>query len=131
MTAIETSTHPLVFKVANASELPLTAPRNGRRLSYRTATRALQGMQKEAIVSCANSATTWRMVCDEGPWLNGTDLAPFPLGFFTAGLVASYMSEFMTHAKNQGVSVDGLEVMVDNLYSMEGSLMKGTMTGSA
>lgn len=131
MTAIETSTHPLVFKAANASELPLSAPVNGRRLSFRTSTRALQGMQKEAVVSYGNAGTTWRMVCDEGPWLNGTDLAPFPLGFFTAGLVASYMSEFLTHAKNQGIHVETLEVMVDNLYGMEGSLMKGTMTGSA
>jgi organic hydroperoxide reductase OsmC/OhrA len=74
---------------------------------------------------------TWRVVCDEGPWLNGTDLAPFPLAFFTAGLVASYMSEFLTHSKQADVEVYELEVQVDNLYGMEGSLKRGTMIGSA
>lgn len=59
----------------------------------RAATRALAGMQKEALVDYGPTGATWRVVCDEGPWLNGTDLAPLPLGFFTAGLIASYMAE--------------------------------------
>jgi uncharacterized OsmC-like protein len=88
-------------------------------------------MQKEALVNYGPTGNTWRMVCDEGPWLNGTDLAPFPLGFFTAGLVASYMSEFLTHARRAEVEVQDLEVQVDNLYGMEGSLLRGTMVGSA
>ena len=70
-----------VFKVSNSGDVPLNASPNGRRLSFRTAARALEGMQKEAVVTCANTGTAWRMLCDEGPWLNGTDLAPFPLGF--------------------------------------------------
>ena len=38
-----------------------------------TATRALAGMQKEALVSDGRNGECWRMFCDEGPWLNGTD----------------------------------------------------------
>lgn len=93
MDCIEKSIHPLVFKLDNSGDDLLSAPREGKRLQYRTATRALAGMQKEALVSDSGSGSCWRVVCDEGPWLSGTDLAPFPLGFFTAGLVASYMSE--------------------------------------
>jgi hypothetical protein len=131
MDCIENSPHPLVFKHDAGVGLGLRAPTAGRRLQVRTATRALAGMQKEALVNYGPSGTTWRVVCDEGPWLNGTDLAPFPLGFFTAGLVASYMSEFLTHARRAEVEVHELEVQVDNLYGMEGSLMRGTMVGSA
>lgn len=131
MDCIENSPFPLVFKQDAASPVALTAHQHGRRLQVRTATRALAGMQKEALISYGPTGTTWRVVCDEGPWLDGTDLAPFPLGFFTAGLVASYMSEFMTHAKRADVEVYDLEVMVDNLYGMEGSLLRGTMVGSA
>jgi organic hydroperoxide reductase OsmC/OhrA len=131
MDCIENSPFPLVFKVDGASPVELSASQHGRRLQLRTATRALAGMQKEALVNYGPTGTTWRVVCDEGPWLDGTDLAPFPLGFFTAGLVASYMSEFMTHARRAEVEVHELEVMVDNLYGMEGSLMRGTMVGSA
>ncbi len=131
MDCIEKSIHPLVFKLDNSGDDLLSAPREGKRLQYRTATRALAGMQKEALVSDSGSGSCWRVVCDEGPWLSGTDLAPFPLGFFTAGLVASYMSEFLSHARREDVEVNELEVMVDNLYGMEGSLMRGTMVGSA
>ena len=131
MDSIETSPFPLVFKQERAAPVELKANRQGRRLQLRTATRALAGMQKEALINYGPTDTTWRVVCDEGPWLNGTDLAPFPLGFFTAGLVASYMSEFMAQAKRAEVEVHDLEVIVDNLYGMEGSLMRGTMVGSA
>ena len=131
MDSIEKSPFPLVFKQDIQSPVELRASQRGRRLQLRTATRALAGMQKEALVNYGPTGTTWRVVCDEGPWLDGTDLAPFPLGFFTAGLIASYMSEFMTHARRAGVEVHELEVMVDNLYGMEGSLMRGTMVGSA
>ncbi len=125
--SIESSNSPLVFKVVN-STAPVQST-NLDKIAIRTATRALAGMQKEALVDYG--ATTWRMVCDEGPWLNGTDLAPFPLGFFTAGLVASYMSEYLSHAKRENIVINKLEVKVDNHYGMEGSLMKGTMIGSA
>ena len=131
MDSIETSPYPMVFTQDNDTPLDLAASREGRRLQLRTATRALAGMQKEALVNYGPTGKTWRVVCDEGPWLNGTDLAPFPLGFFSAGLVASYMSEFLTHAKQAAVEVQQLEVQVDNFYGMQGSLMRGTMIGSA
>ncbi|MFK8047838.1 MAG: hypothetical protein AB8B81_05330 [Halioglobus sp.] len=131
MESIEGSPYAAVFKHNPQVPLNLAASTEGRRFQVRTATRALTGMQKEALVSYGPSGTTWRMVCDEGPWLNGTDLAPFPLGFFTAGLIASYMSEFLTHAKTNGIEVDSLEIQVDNNYTMEGSLLRGTMIGNA
>jgi organic hydroperoxide reductase OsmC/OhrA len=131
MECIENSPFPLAFKLSDASSGMLAASRAGRRLQLRTTTRALAGMQKEALVNYGPTDTTWRVLCDEGPWLNGTDLAPFPLGFFTAGLVASYMSEFLSHARRADVEVHHLEVMVDNQYGMEGSLLRGTMVGSA
>ena len=131
MNCIENSPYPLVFKLGNLADFPFAASNKGKRLHYRTATRALAGMQKEALVSDGRNDSCWRLVCDEGPWLNGTDLAPFPLGFFSAGLVASYMSEFLTHAKQADIVVRELEVMVDNRYSMEGSLLRGTMVGSS
>ena len=131
MDCIENSSYPLVFKLGNLEDFPFAASNEGKRLHYHTATHALAGMQKEALVSDGRNGSCWRLVCDEGPWLNGTDLAPFPLGFFSAGLVASYMSEFLTHAKQAEILVQELEVMVDNRYSMEGSLLRGTMVGAS
>lgn len=131
MDSIESSPYPLAFKLESPESVGLSASQQGSRILLRTATRALAGMQKEALVNYGPTNTTWRLTCDEGPWLEGTNLAPFPLGYFNAGLLASYMSEFLTHAQRAEIEVNDLEVMVDNLYSIEGSLLRGTMVGTA
>jgi len=80
--SIESIGHPLVFPT-DSQGLNLEAlPPEAGAMRVRTMTRTLAGMQKEAIIQNGPDGTVWRMVCDEGPWLNGTDLAPFPLAFF-------------------------------------------------
>jgi uncharacterized OsmC-like protein len=105
----------------------------GRITSVRVYARALEGMQKEAVIciSAGSTVHTWRMVSDEGPYLNGTDLAPFPLAFYTAGMQFSILSEFIRHAKTQHVSIKSLRLHQDNYYTMEGSALQGTMIGGA
>jgi organic hydroperoxide reductase OsmC/OhrA len=130
--SIESSPHPLVFPLGNAEALGLIPPHSEQsEIAVRTYARALEGMQKEAIVAYGPTGKVWRMVCDEGPYLNGTDLAPFPLAFFTAGLVASYMSEILALLKERGIVYREIELVQDNRYTMEGSAVKGTMTGAA
>jgi uncharacterized OsmC-like protein len=88
-------------------------------------------MQKEAIIQYGPTGTLWRVVCDEGPWLNGTDLAPFPLAFFAAGVAASLMSEFLGEARDRVIRIDSLNLVQDNFFTMEGSALKGTMAAGA
>ena len=126
-----TGGYPPVFKVAPDSAKLLVLHDAGEAVAIRIAARALPGMQKEAVVRYGMNDAVWRILCDEGPWLNGTDLAPFPLGYFSAGLAASYLSEFMSHARQQGVRIHALQVKVDSRYSMEGSLLQGTMRAGA
>jgi organic hydroperoxide reductase OsmC/OhrA len=95
------------------------------------AARALGGMQKEALVRFGPSGTCWRMLCDEGPYLNGTDLAPFPLAYFSTGVVTCYLSEILAQARHAGVPIDDIELIQDSRYGMEGSALLGTMIGSA
>jgi len=102
-------------------------PDTGGSVSFSTRTRTLAGMQKEALVECIPSGTCWRLLCDEGPWLNGTDLAPFPLGYFAAGLGSCFMSDIHAQAAYQGLRLDGLTLGLDIYFSMEGSILKGTM----
>lgn len=129
MASIESSSYPLGFRVADASLV--AAPPDKAPISIRTVARALEGMQKEALVRDGPDGTVWRLVCDEGPYLNGTDLAPFPLAFFTAGLAATYFGEIEALAAQRGIALSRLEVVQDNKYTMEGSAVKGTMTGGA
>lgn len=115
---------------------PVAVPLRGKSVAQaheiriRTYARALEGMQKEALVATAG-ASAWRMACDEGPYLNGTDLAPFPLAFFTTGLVNSYLAEIGALARARGFAVRRLEIAQDSFYAMEGSAVRGDMIGSA
>ncbi len=119
---------PLAFRVRVPGLAPAEAPAE---LRIRSEVRSLEGMQKEALVHDGPSGTVWRMVSDEGPYLNGTDLAPFPLAFYTAGVVFSFMTETLRHAAQLGVEVESLALTSDHYYTMEGSALRGDMVGGA
>jgi uncharacterized OsmC-like protein len=121
MSSIESSPYPLAFRL----------PQAPARLELRTRARALAGMQKEAVVSCTPGGQQWRMVCDEGPYLNGTDLAPFPLAYFSTGLVNAFMAEILALARERGLRVTALQVTGDSRYTMQGSAVRGDMLGGA
>lgn len=131
MPSIESIGHPLVFKVDKRSAALELPPYKSGEIAVRLMARALEGMQKEAIVHHGPSNTVWRMVCDEGPYLNGTDLAPFPLAFYAAGMAFSFLSEIFRHAESYGVKLKSLSLIQDNFYTMEGSAIRGDMTAGA
>lgn len=87
-------------------------------------------MQKEALVAISGGPV-WRLVSDEGPYLNGTDLAPFPLAFFTAGMQFSFVSEVLAAARSAAITVRAIELECDNYYSMQGSFLRGDALGGA
>lgn len=133
MPSIQASPYPLAFALA---EVPATFraphyPEDPQALILRTTARALEGMQKEAVVAGGAGSKAWRFVCDEGPYLKGTDLAPFPLGYFCAGMVSCYMTELVRLLREHNISFRTLKLLQDNRYAMAGSALAGTMTGSA
>lgn len=130
MPSIQSSGHPLSFKV-EGDPFSIPAGSDERRVAVRTAVRALEGMQKEAVVSLGPAGGVWRMVSDEGPYLNGTDLAPFPLAFFTAGMQFSLISRLAQLARARGVALRSLRSEQDNYYSMDGSFLRGDARGGA
>ncbi len=115
--------------LVNAGDRRMGLPTSSAgKILIRTSARSLAGMQKEAVVECGASGPCWRLVSDEGAWLNGTDLAPFPLAFFTAGLASSCLSTFVVEARERGVTIESLHLVQDNFYTMEGSALRGTMS---
>jgi hypothetical protein len=50
---------------------------------FQVEARAMTYHQKEAVVSEVIQGVAWRITSDEGAALEGTDLAFFPLGFFS------------------------------------------------
>jgi hypothetical protein len=122
---------PFPRRVDNAAELGLEAPPAGGGPALRTAVRALGVMQKEAIVVSSETGRAWRLVSDEGPYLAGTDLAPPPLGFFCAGMAAANVKALLALGAARGVPPGRVRLVQDTYYSMEGSALRGTMTGGA
>lgn len=122
---------PPFFKVANAESVSIDAPNNRKGDALRTWVRSLSGFQKEALVRSARTGDTWRLVSDEGPYLNGQDAAPCPLAFLSTGMVASFMNEILALAEQQGVEIRKLKLIQDNYYTMQGSMRERTMVGGA
>ena len=90
--------------------------------------RMLGGHQKEALVSdSGRGPRTWRFLSDEGKHLKGADEAPFPLGFFNAGLIADLLS----HADAATREACGNALTLVNHYWMTGSFIKGDGKGYA
>ena len=119
------------FEVKNAEAVSIDAPENRKGDALRTWVRSLSGFQKEALVRSALTGRTWRLVSDEGPYLNGHDAAPCPLAFLSCGMAASFMNEILALAKIQGIEIRKLKLIQDNYYTMKGSMPKRTMVGGA
>jgi organic hydroperoxide reductase OsmC/OhrA len=88
-------------------------------------------MQKEAMVLRGDGLPGWRLVCDEGHYLNGSDLAPPPLAFFSAGMAAIYAASMAKTLEGMGHDFRNLSLTQDARYGMEGSALRGTMKASA
>jgi len=119
------------FIVTNADDVSIDTPENRKGDSLRTWVRSLSGFQKEALVRSAKTGVTWRLVSDEGPYLNGHDAAPCPLAFLSSGIAASFMNEILALAKIRGIEIRRLKLIQDNYYTMKGSMPKRTMVGGA
>ncbi|WP_137679737.1 OsmC family protein [Aurantiacibacter suaedae] len=121
---------PLFFPVADGADwLAPPEPRIGQ--SVRLAARSLSVMQKEGLAASSASGQVWRLVSDEGDYLDGFDEASCPLSFLTVGMVASTMTELLALAKARGIALRNVRLVQDNFYTMKGSALRGTMTGGA
>ncbi len=121
---------PSFFPVEDGTDR-LQPPPNCKGIAVRFAARSLSVMQKEGLVASSSSKQVWRLVSDEGAYLDGFDEAPCPLSFLTTGMVCSYMTELLALAEQRSIAIRDVTLVQDNYYTMKGSALKGTMTGGA
>ena len=93
--------------------------------------RQMAGHQKEAVASEGAQGSAWRLTSDEGKHLKGTDLAPFPLGFFNAGMQADLYRRLRRVAAERGIALKAVSMRVVNHYWLTGSFIHGTGEGHA
>jgi uncharacterized OsmC-like protein len=118
---------PLAFKLRQGTASLANAGRD----VIKVESRQLAGHQKEAVVTDGQAGSAWRLTSDEGKHLKGTDLAPFPLGFFNAGLQSDLYGHLRNLAATRGIPLDGLEIRLTNHYWLTGSFIHGTGEGHA
>jgi hypothetical protein len=101
------------------------------RAAIKVEARQMAGHQKEAVVTIGAGGSVWRLTSDEGKHLRGTDLAPFPLGFFNAGLQSDLYGRIRDLAAVQDIPLRGVAMRVVNHYWLTGSFIHGTGEGHA
>jgi hypothetical protein len=98
---IEGSGFPLAFKTRQGRARSAVVALGQGRDVFKVEARQLAGHQKEAVVTEGEAGAAWRLASDEGKHLKGTDLAPFPLGFFNAGLHADLINRVLRGARER------------------------------
>jgi len=101
------------------------------RETFKVEARQMFQHQKEARLTEGESGHVWRLTSDEGRQLKGTDLAPFPLGFFNAGMQGEIIHAIVCTALVHGMDIEGIKVKLVNHYWLTGSFVLGTGEGHA
>jgi len=121
---------PLAFKLRQGNRRPAPLLAGGRD-TIKVEARQMAGHQKEAVVTEGADGNAWRLTSDEGIHLRGTDLAPFPLGFFNAGMQSDLYGRIRTLAAARAIALDDVEIHAANHYWLTGSFIQGTGEGHA
>lgn len=129
--SIERLGHPLGFKISDNATRPDVLGTGPASDVFKVEARQLEGHQKEGIVTEGDGGTMWRMTTDEDGHLRGTDLAPFPLGYFNAGLHGDLTNRIVSIARQRSLDISGMALSLDTGYFMTGSFFKGTGEGYA
>jgi len=119
---------PLAFKLRHGTRSPLL---QGGHDVIKVEARQMALHQKEGVITDGAEASAWRVTTDEGKHLKATDLAPFPLGFFNAGIQVDLAQQIRRLAAERGIAVDGMSLSVVNHYWLTGSFIHGTGEGHA
>jgi uncharacterized OsmC-like protein len=128
--SIDSYGYPLGFKIKEGNvNSSLTNNQSGREIIKVEACHLL-GHQREAILT-EGSGTSWRLTSDEGLHLKGTDLAPFPFGYFNAGLQADLLNRIRFYSNKFETPLTDLSIKLENEYWLLGSFVSGNGKGVA
>lgn len=128
---IDADGHPLAFKVnQGVPSKDFKLKLHGEEV-IQVEARQMFTHQKEAITTEGKIGDAWRLPSDEGLHLHGTDLAPFPLGFFNAGIQGDLFHLIHQLALNENIAIDAINIELSNHYWLTGSFILGTGEGHA
>lgn len=124
ITPLERSPYPLAFVAVGGHDLPEPS-QQPLGVAFRCEVMGLGGYQKEGLVEDLATGRTWRLVCDEGKYLRGADMAPAPLMHWGAGLHADLTARIARATLDSGLPLGALEVTVTQGFGARGSFARG------
>jgi uncharacterized OsmC-like protein len=88
-------------------------PRHGEKMRFEVnlVAESLDGMKKKAVVE--PNLPTWgsfEIMCDEGGALGGTDTAPPPLGYLSAGIAFCLLTHLSSFIRSKRLNIDNLKI---------------------
>jgi uncharacterized OsmC-like protein len=98
---------------------------------FKVEARTLAAQQKEAILAEGTAGSVWRLASDEGPVMKGDDLAPFPLGYLIAGVMADVFNRIRAAAARQSAALREVAIEMVQTFGSTGSFIKSTATASS
>ncbi|MFG0266148.1 MAG: OsmC-related (seleno)protein [Rhodopirellula sp. JB055] len=132
--ASDPSPMPIVRKVEESSD-PLEhgsslAPVQKREVVLRLEAESLDNMKKRATVRVEQPrGSTFEIICDEGPYLNGDDSAPPPLAYYSASIAFCLLTQLSRYASIKKLDITSMKLSQETRFAMEGSVIQGTLTG--
>jgi hypothetical protein len=131
MTSIDDNGFPIGFKTSAGARISPLANGVPGDDDVVAEVRHVGHHQKEAVVEEGRGGPKWRLASDEGVHLKGTDLAPFPLGYYNAGLQADLAGSIARLASARGIRLERVAMTLTTAYSLTGSFVQGTGQGVA
>ena len=110
---------PIVVKTEQGPALtalearPFTKPRPGEQMVFEVnlSAESLDGMKKRAVIE--PNLPSWgafQLTCDEGTALGGTDTAPPPLGYLSAGIAFCLLTHLTSFVRAKSMDVQSIRI---------------------
>lgn len=125
---------PIVQKVNTRSD-PAEAgislqPAQKREVVLVVDAESLDNMRKAATVSVEHpKGSTFRIICDEGPYLGGDDSAPPPLAYYSASIAFCLLTQLSRFAAIKKLNIKKMRLSQETRFLMEGSATQGSLMG--
>ncbi|WP_372717213.1 OsmC-related (seleno)protein [Novipirellula sp.] len=132
--ALHESPTPIVRKVSESSDPDehgsSLQPVQKREVVLRLEAESLENMRKRATVRVDQpKGSTFEIICDEGPYLDGDDTAPPPLAYYSASIAFCFLTQLSRYATVRKLKIRSMKLTQETRFTMEGSIIKGTLAG--
>lgn len=121
---------PLGFRVLPGAARPEAVVGRGHG-RFKVEARAAKAQQKEGVLTEGEEGSVWRLTADEGPVMNGHDIAPFPLGYLIAGVAGDLFNRLEAAGGRRGLNLFKIGIGMSQTFGSSGSFIQSTATASS